>query len=206
MNVHRHIVFGSGRRGTHTLVPEILETGWGRFGLAGSRHLRPHAHADAFEFCFILSGKVEWGTRISREVLREGDIYVSQPGEVHWGRDAARYPCSLYWVILGSCRSGFDWNGVNGELALELDKRLRSLDSHRIRGSSKLRAAFREIFQEHWLSPGSRYQMHLRQGNARTSLLDLLIELVRTKDSQLLAANPRSGRAELPSEAVVSAV
>src|SRR5689334_22776586 len=95
MNKSQRIVFGTGVRGGHLLLPEVLETGWGRFEVADTGHLSPHSHSGAFEICFILSGEVEWRTTDSLDVLREGDAYITQPGEVHWGRDAVMHPCTL---------------------------------------------------------------------------------------------------------------
>ena len=204
MNVSHRIVFGSGHRGGHTLVPEILETGWGSFVIADCGHLRPHAHPDAFEFCFILGGEVEWNTGTSVDILREGDVYISQPDEVHWGTDSVMHPCSLYWVIVGSFACGFNWGGMDVQLARELDTRLREIRGHRVRGSPKLRAAFQEIVDEHRLGSGSEYQRLLRQGSARAALLGLLIELVRADEPSAASPSPGVERVELPPEAIVA--
>jgi AraC-like DNA-binding protein len=193
VNSSSRIVFGSGKRGGHHLLPEILETGWGNFATADSGHLRPHAHAGAFEFCFILSGEVEWNTADSSDILREGDIYVTQPDEIHWGRDAAMHPCTLHWLILGSPGCGFNWRDMDQELAGHLDSRLRNIQTHRLRGTSKLAGAFSEIFEEHVTSSGSKDQMVLQQGNARASLHRLLIELVRTHDRHMALSDARGG-------------
>ena len=198
MNSSQRIVFGTGHRGGHSLLPEILEIGWGTFAVADEGHLVPHAHAGAFELCLILDGEVEWSAGASLEILREGDVYVSQPDEIHWGRDAAMHPCSLYWVILGSIRCGFNWGDTNPQLALELDARLREFQLHRLRSSSGIKAAFQEIFEEHRLGINSAYETLLRQGNARASLLRLLIQLVRAYDQRTTSKDLSDERLTLP--------
>src|SRR5690242_13514676 len=117
MNKSNRIVYGSGRRHGHYLVPEILEAGWAHFDVADIGHLHPHTHPGAFEFCFIISGEVEWNTAGSLDVLREGDVYVTRPNELHWGRDAVMHPCSLYWVIVGSPSCGYHWPDMGPQLA-----------------------------------------------------------------------------------------
>lgn len=182
MYTKNRIVFGSGKRGGHTLIPEILEAGWGHFSAADSGHLWPHAHADAFEVCFIISGEVEWGAGDASYILRAGDAYVTQPNEVHWGRDGAMHPCTLYWLIVGSLGRRFEWPGLDPELAVHLDIQLRRIRTHRIRGTPRLRAAFGEIFQEHKNSSFTGPDSILQRGSARAALHSLLIELVRVLD------------------------
>lgn len=184
MNMPDRIVFGSGSRGSHAVVPEILEIGWGRFSVANRGHLRPHAHVGAFEVCLILSGEVEWSTATSLDILREGDVYVTQPNEEHWGLDSVMHPCTLHWLILGSPEHDFAWSGLDSGLANYLHAQLRGIRSHRLRATSKLLQAFRELFEEHKLICATPEQQLLRQGYCRSTLHQLLIELARICDRQ----------------------
>src|SRR5579862_5781366 len=200
MNSSRRIVFGSGRRGGHCLLPEVLEIGWGHFVAADSGHLAPHSHPDAFEICYIVSGEVEWGTADGAYILREGDIYLTQPNELHWGRDASMHPCTLYWLILGSPASGFLWPDMNGELADYLDSHLRAIDTNRLRGTATIWSAFKDAFEEHSVTASVSNSLLLRQGRARSALHSLLIELVRGYDQQLASGCADGDAADLPSE------
>jgi AraC-like DNA-binding protein len=184
MNTTNRIVLGNGQRGGHALLPEILEVGWGHFSAADRGHLQPHAHVDAFEICYIVSGEVEWGTADSFEVLRAGDVYITQPSEPHWGRDTAMHPCTLYWLILGSPSCGFDWPGADPALTVHLNSRLCAIREHRLPGTSKIEDAFKELFDEHNRESPSPHELLLRQGNARAALHSLLIELVRLQERQ----------------------
>jgi AraC-like DNA-binding protein len=200
MNSSRRVVFGNGQRGGHSLIPEILETGWGSFAVADLGHLRPHAHIDAFEFCLILTGEVEWSTATSSEILREGDVYISQPNETHWGRDAAMHPCTLHWLILGSPRCGFDWAGMDSEWATQLDNRLRAIQARRLRRTPKLSAAIQEIFDEHTSGTCSSAQTILQRANARAALQRFLIELIRIYERRVDSAESSDPRQSLPPE------
>jgi AraC family L-rhamnose operon regulatory protein RhaS len=184
MNTSQRIVFGTGQRGGHHLLPEVLEVGWGNFALACPGHLAPHAHPGAYELCFILSGEVEWGTGDSLDVLRERDVYVTQPDEEHWGRDAAMHPCTLYWVILGSLDHGFTWPDLDPRVADLLSSQLQIIRTHRLRGTRKLCDAFQELFEEHGSAGNTPEQRSLQIANARTALHRLLIELIRVHDQQ----------------------
>src|ERR1700733_5004617 len=155
MNRSKRIVFGSGEHGGHSLIPEILEIGWGHFANADSGHLRRHKHQGAFEICLLVSGEVEWFAGDTGYVLRGGDVFVTRPDEVHWGRDAAMHPCTLYWLIAASPRSGVSWLHIDAELADYLDNGLYRQHSHRLRGTSALRSTFEELFREHHAAPSA---------------------------------------------------
>jgi AraC-like DNA-binding protein len=83
-NASHRVVFASGLRGGHTLLTEIIESGYGSFAIADCGHLRPHAHSNEFEFCFILGGEVEWNAGTSVDSLREGDVYTSYVLRRYW--------------------------------------------------------------------------------------------------------------------------
>ena len=188
-------------RAGHHLVPEILEAGWGSFVDADCGHLRPHAHPGAFELCLILTGEVEWETADSSSVLHAGDVYLTQPGETHWGRDDVMHPCTLYWLILGSPRCRYAWPGCDRQLAVHLERRLRGIRTHRMRGTAKLGAAFAEIFDEHAKGSSTRAELLLRRGNARAAMQQLLVELVRTYDRQPELSGAPNARGDLPAKA-----
>jgi len=179
MTSAQRIVFGSGVRGGHQLLPEILEIGWGRFPEADRGHLRPHTHKGAFEICFIVSGEVEWGTDRSWDVLRTGDLYLTAPDEAHWGRDATMHPCALYWLILGAPEHGYDWPGFDPALIKLLEQILAGPKSHRLRGGDSLQKAFEDLFEEHALPCSDATARLLSVASARAKLQNLIVEVAR---------------------------
>lgn len=199
MNIPQRLVFGSGTRSGHHLLPEVLELGWGNFAVAEVGHLRPHCHPEAYELCFIVSGEVEWATPTSLDVLRERDVYVTQPGEMHWGRDSTMHPCTLYWIILGSPDYGFPWPNLDGCVAALINAELREIHPHRLRGTKKLFGALAEIFEEHSLQAFAPEQNVLRIANARAALHRLLVELVRIREQQKARNEALDAVARLPS-------
>ena len=179
MTAAQRIVFGSGVRGGHQLLPEVLEIGRGRFPEADRGHLRPHVHKGAFEICFIISGEVEWGTDKSWDILRTGDLYLTAPGEAHWGRDATMHPCALYWLILGAPEHGYAWPGLDPALIKLLEQTLAGPRSHRLRGTDSLQQAFEYLFQDHALPIADASDQLLRVGSARAKLQSLIVEVAR---------------------------
>ena len=178
MNNSTRIVFGSGPAANRPLLPEVLEVGWLRFQQADTGHLRPHLHPGAFELCFILDGEVEWETAGSSDILRAGDVFLTQPDETHWGLDTALHPCSLYWLIVGSPGSGSDWPGLDDELVLHLDARLRQIKAHRLGRAPHLESLFATVLREHQRVEGAHTDRLLQVARARTALHALLLEIV----------------------------
>lgn len=171
------IVFGSGLRGGHHLVPEIIECGWGAFREADHGHLKAHKHQDAFELCLIVSGEVEWETADSVDILRAGDLFVTRPNEVHWGRDGAMHPCTLFWLILDHPEAHPQWLGMAPEVRARVLGQLQSLSSRRLRATGGIKAAFADVYREHAQSVED--DPLLRRASVRIAASQLLVEVAR---------------------------
>lgn len=195
-NVER-IVFGQGERGTHHLVPEILEIGWGRFMAADYGHLRPHRHRGAFEICLIIAGEVDWETPTGSYTLRAGDIFITRPDEEHWGQDSAMHPCELHWMIVGAPSHGYAWGGLPADVAALLEQKLGALPSHRLRAMPHHRRAMEEIYTDHRCLENADHAVVA--ASARASLWRLLIDLVRQEDDRPADMLPRTADALLES-------
>jgi len=109
-------------------------------------------------------------------------VFVTRPNELHWGRDAAMHPCTLYWLIVGSPTFGFAWSNMETDLASYLEERLQQLKSHHLRATPGLQGAFQSIFREHQAEPSGYRPSVLCRGDVRASLHRLLIDLVRIED------------------------
>lgn len=188
------IVYGAGQPAGGSLAPEIREIGWGRFTAADPGHLRPHAHAGAFEICFIQSGEVDWSTSRQSYTLRAGDVFVTKPSELHWGADSAMQPCTLYWLILGAPSAGHGWDGLDPRLAARIEGDLDTLPTHRLRGTQHLETAFEAIFAEHRSQHGAGRDSLIARAIVRAELHRLLIGLLRTAER----AAPLAARTTAP--------
>jgi AraC family transcriptional regulator, L-rhamnose operon regulatory protein RhaS len=176
---HR-VVYGGREVGGTRLIPEIGEIGWGRFDVADPYHLKPHSHPRAFEICMIVAGEVEWETLEQSHVLRAGDIFVTQPGQLHWGRDNAMQPCSLYWLKLDV--------GVMGEAAATLKTMLARVPNRLTDAAGVLQPLLEAIFAEH-----GRADTELGAIAARAALQQFLVGIIRLADGAAMPA-----RAALP--------
>lgn len=86
------------------------------FQMIGRRHLtkaqpgfEKDVHPDSIEICYLASGRQTLAVGEEIFSLQGGDVFVTQPGEVHSSGGAPREKCLLYWVRLKveSGRSGF---------------------------------------------------------------------------------------------------
>lgn len=179
----QRISYGKGKLGGHSLIPEVLQAGWGRFAVAEPNHLTPHRHNRAFEFCLIVSGEVEWATPDRSFVLRAGDIFLTQPNETHWGRDSAMQPCTLFWLHLAADPDQDFWSSFPDGLGDTLLSRLR-LVPRQLRGEGgKVMPLFKAIFDEHRAPVEGAWGSGLREASARAALQQLVIEVVRASEA-----------------------
>lgn len=67
------------------------------------RHALPletHQHQGSFEFVFIEKGTVVWEVEGESYETQAGDIFHTQPGEMHRGRFDVIEPCKIWWIII----------------------------------------------------------------------------------------------------------
>jgi AraC family L-rhamnose operon regulatory protein RhaS len=178
----QRIVFGDGQADGRCLVPEIQELGWGKFDVADPYHLKPHRHPQAFEICLILSGEVEWEAGGQNHLLRAGDVFVTQPGELHAGRDSAMQPCSLYWIKLAADIDRRYWQKFDREAVVRLRSRMRSLPRRLRGGDAAMRPLLEMLFEEHRRDRLDGYGEALSVAAAEAILRHFLIEIFRSAD------------------------
>lgn len=179
--LHR-IVHGTGAHGGHSLIPELLQVGWGKFTVAYPEHLAPHHHDGAFEICLILAGEVEWETEDQSYLLRSGDLFVTRPNELHWGRDSAMQPCTLFWMHLDEDSFLAGWSAPPSLGGAGLRELLHRVPRQLQGGSARLGSLFQSIFDEHHGEADDALKHGLRQLSARAALQQLVVELVRLSD------------------------
>lgn len=166
-------------RGQECLIPELNMVGWDRFRVAAPGALDEHSHPDAYEFCYLVSGSVDWWVEDSVQEVRPGEVYLTRPGERHGGIDAVMHPCELYWVQVNHVTAS---KFAEGSLTQWIERlSLRSFP-----GSRSLRERFDTLMAEH------RSQAPLRVVAARAALHSLLVTIVRDHDAFRTALDERS--------------
>ena len=95
--------------------------------------LRPHAHRDAIEICFLERGEKTYrvGGRVYR--LRGNDQFFTLPGEVHDTADLPQERGILYWLIL-KLEPSCDFLGLAQAPAIRLKKALQVMPTRHFRG------------------------------------------------------------------------
>ena len=122
---------------------------FGRYRQSESKSgLRPHAHRNAIEICFLERGEQSYrvGERVYR--LRGHDQFFTLPGEVH---DSANLPQErgvLYWLIL-SLDPKANLLGLSMAAAREMRGTLRGLPTRHFRGHAECARILGEITR--WL-------------------------------------------------------
>jgi AraC-like DNA-binding protein len=69
---------------------------------------------------------------------------------------------------------------LDRQVLVYLEEALGAIQTHRLRGTPKLHAAFAELFDEHAMLTTPQNPQMLRQANARAALHRLIIEVVRS--------------------------
>jgi len=153
------------------LIPQIKNLGWERQSFA-RRSLGAHVHQDAYEICYIVSGRVDWWAE--REIYEVGasDVYITRPNEQHGGVDAVMHPSELYWIVI----EGDTLTELPGIRAADCRKLARAYSTMQWRcfpGSRRVHNAFAKILEEH------RTRGPLAAMACQAALYDLLVEVLR---------------------------
>jgi AraC-like DNA-binding protein len=106
---------------------------FGRYRYAASQvGLRPHAHRNAVEICFLERGEQSYRVNGLVHRLRGHDQFFTLPGEIH---DTANLPQErgvLYWIIL-NLAPGRGFLGLAPSLARGLQRELRRMPTRHFR-------------------------------------------------------------------------
>ena len=161
---------------------------FGRYSQSASQSgLKPHAHRNAIEICFLERGEQSYRVAGRVHRLRGNDQFFTLPGEVH---DSANLPQErgiLYWLIL-SLDGSAGCLGLSAPTARALQRALREMPTRHFRGHAECPRILGEITR--WL--GARQnRTSLDPAFRRLRLQSLLLEyLTRT-----IEASQRGSRA-----------
>lgn len=173
------------------IVPEIPYNGW-----SSQRAARPALsahHHDAFEFCLVNRGTVEWWARDRVYDVGRGNVYITYPGEEHGAVGSVLHPCELYWlhVRLG----GAALPGLTKKATVRLQQGLRELPTRTFEISRPTRDAFMRIHREHCEPRPHAVAV------VRGALLSLLTGVIRDYETWR-----QSGRRQVMSPAIAAIV
>lgn len=144
-------------------------------GVAGSEswHVYPHYH-EHFEMCYVDEGQGWFAIDDCFYPVKQGDVFLTLPGEVHHGGAAGEAPFRLYYI-------GFQLERLS---TLELD--YYQLGSYRVVSDTgrQIKALFDEIFFEE-LQQRRSYALEMVQSLFLRLLVTLLRIYEQSKQIQL---------------------
>jgi AraC-like DNA-binding protein len=158
------------------MLPEVQSVGWARVKHAEPM-LREHAHR-GYEICYLLSGRVEWCAPEGISEVREGDIYLTRPGERHGGLDSMIHPCEVCWLIIDIPQCGA-LPGLTEGQTRHLHDRFAAMKLRTFAGSRKVYDNFNRMLLEH------RHSHPLSGMSARAALHGLLMDVMYAHDRQV---------------------
>jgi AraC-like DNA-binding protein len=159
------------------LVPELNAIGYDLFPKADPS-LGAHAHAGAYELCYLVAGSVEWWAGDEVTQVGPGEVYVTRPDERHGGTDAFMHPCELYWMIFH-----FPLQGLSRADNETLMQSLAGMRLRTFRASPRIADCCRKILDEH-LAPGP-----LATVVVRAALYEMLAQVVRDYEAAIHLAS-----------------
>ena len=135
-------------------------------------HVRPHYH-EHFELCYVNEGQGWFAIEDFSYRVKQGDLFLTKPGEVHQGATAGNLPFRLSYL-------GFQLDKIS---TLELD--YYQLGSQRVIPDQEgiIKGIFEAIFDE--LQGERKHRLEIVQG----LFLQLLVRLLRTYEYSMLVKN-----------------
>lgn len=153
-------------------VPGLIHVGYDVFADAKPAGLREHAHAGAYEVCWIRRGSLRWQVGGRFFAVGPGDLFLAMPDERHGGRNGVMDRCELFWASFrldlrrGSC-------GLAARECVAVDRGLRASPRRVCAGSAAVASHFVRLLGA-LADPGP-----LAAAVARSSMA-LLLATVRT--------------------------
>jgi len=149
-----------------SVLPEVNQLGWDHFRVASQGELHEHIHKDAYEFCYLVSGSVDWWVEDSIYEVRPGEVFVTRPGERHGGVDAVMHQCELYWIQV-------NLDAMSRFAGISLAREIERMSIRPFAGSPVVNDRFKELLNE------QKLRTPLSVTAARAALHSLLVTIVR---------------------------
>lgn len=157
------------------LLKHVPIIGYQRYIEAVADGLVPEAHANTYEFHYIVRGDLDWWAEDKSYRVKPGMVFMTRPGEMHGSSDTFFQPTELYWFQLCVPRSK-SMAGLTSTETNFIRQRLGSLTERLFSASNQIRPAFECILDEH------RFPSSASPIIARAGLHQLIGFLIRDHD------------------------
>jgi AraC-like DNA-binding protein/mannose-6-phosphate isomerase-like protein (cupin superfamily) len=175
-----HSFYGSSR-----LLSELEIFGWLRFNQALPAALGADRHPDTFEVHYLVRGHLKWWVEKDHYDFSAGQVFITQPNELHGADEGSLEPCEHYWLQVR-----FPAKGSLPSLTAEDTQKLREAYEHLVyrtfTGSRAVEELFRRLLEEHLAR-----QPEFSEAMARVTLHALLITILRDHDRHSRIANQK---------------
>ena len=157
--------------------------------LIGLRHyvhahppLIPHRHPGIFELIVLARGQQTYEVNGHRHLLKGGQIFVTQPGQIHGTAQEVEDKGRLYWMELCQIKPGTRLLGLAATQSKTIMRRLAQLPSHPFGGGEALVATFERI-----IAVASAPRSPLQPARLTSLVIQLILDLLELAE----AAPPR---------------
>lgn len=159
------------------LIPELTILGWTHFTRAMLHAQEADTHDEEFEFHYLVGGELDWWVEDKRYTLRNGDLIMTRPGELHGAKNGVLQPSEFYWMrVKDSNKRGC--LGLSFPEWSALRRKLLSESTHVFRAPEQIHVCFRKLIAEH------RQPDSFSAWMCRALVCELLLWAARTKDNQ----------------------
>jgi len=144
--------------------------------------LPAHAHEGAFEFVVIEQGHATWDAPDGIYETNAGDVFHTNPGELHKGGYEVIEPCRLWWVqlhvpIVGKHQGGGGWLHLADDEAWALVKGLYALP--RVHHGGPVLFSYLRVLRDTASASGP-----LARATCRFALLGFLLALMQPGETK----------------------
>ncbi|MEI6514770.1 MAG: AraC family transcriptional regulator [bacterium] len=142
--------------------------------------LKPHAHNNIIEVCLLERGAQTYVVGSTRYDLTGGDVFITQPGEVHGTGHEPEGRGRLYWLEFKVLKKGQSFLGLTPQESQTLLKRFLALPSRLFRKGDMLAPTFERI-----LAACADQRNPLQKADVRNLLLRLVLDIIAVAERQI---------------------
>lgn len=160
-------------------ISEIVLLGRYHYSQAHSP-LKPHAHHDIIEICLLERGAQTYIVGPTRYDLAGGDVFITQPGEVHGTGHEPEGRGRLYWLEFKVLKNGQSFLGLTPQESQTLLQRFLSLPTRHFRKGDMLAPTFERV-----LAACADRHNPLQKADVSNLLLRLVLDIIAVAERQV---------------------
>ena len=164
--------------GDETGIPGVLLLGHNRNFAAGAG-IAPHVHQGLFELVYVVSGEICFETKDSIDVLHGGDIYLTQPNQVHSTGASPTGVCEFYWLHIDANAS--ECLGLSKKASSVMLDELRKIQRCALYGQTRWEKEFESMMYA--AKQKGNLSEEVTALHSICSLLPVLCDAVQRKDN-----------------------